>query len=247
MPIDVQRCAAVVLEQGFCILRGQFPAAVIREFREAFAPLLREYAAANADGPNRGPARHYIPLPLRPPFSDRRVLFDPDVLAISRKLLGQDMTFAQYATDTPSKGSTHQDVHCDLPPLFPEEPDLWHPPHVLAVNFSFVPVTPENGPFEVARGSHRLPREVTLRRINAGELPLEPVYLDVGDVMIRDPRCLHRGTPNQTDEPRPVAVIGYERSWVYRPHLDENPIPRETWETLNEEERRLMRKMPRKD
>src|SRR5204862_931770 len=111
------------------------PAELIEVCRPAFEPILTEYVATHVDRPNRGRARHYIPLPFRPPFSDRRLLFDPTILDIAGRLLGQDMTMSQYATDTPMKGSTHQDVHIDLPPLFPEQPDLAHPPGILAVNF----------------------------------------------------------------------------------------------------------------
>src|SRR5262245_26943646 len=118
MPIDTQRCAADVLEQGFCILRGHLPVDVIERCRVAFAPLLESFAAEIAKRPNRGPNRHYIPLPLREPFSDSRLLFDETILAIAEKLVGRDMKLAQYATDTPLKGSEHQPVHCDLAPLF---------------------------------------------------------------------------------------------------------------------------------
>ena len=32
--------------------------------------------------------------------------------------------------------------------------------------------------------------------------------------MIRDVRHIHRGTPNFTDTPRPMVVIGYSRRWL---------------------------------
>ncbi|MBB5508233.1 hypothetical protein HDG35_004514 [Paraburkholderia sp. JPY681] len=32
--------------------------------------------------------------------------------------------------------------------------------------------------------------------------------MELGDVMIRDVRALHRGTPNRTEAPRPMVVIG---------------------------------------
>ena len=34
-------------------------------------------------------------------------------------------------------------------------------------------------------------------------------YIIVGDVMVRDVRGLHRGTPNKTDKARPMVVVGY--------------------------------------
>jgi ectoine hydroxylase-related dioxygenase (phytanoyl-CoA dioxygenase family) len=245
MAIDVNRCVEQIRERGFCLLTGHFPADAIAACREAFEPILREHVAANADRPNRGPARHYINLPLHPPFFERRLLFDPDVLAVAEAILGHDMTLPQYATDTPMKGSVHQDVHSDLPLLFPEEPDHMHPPTVLAVNFPLVRITRDNGPFEIAAGTHRLPREDALQRIREGQIPLEPLYMEIGDVMIRDPRCLHRGSPNATDEPRVMVVIGFERGWLHREQVGREPVPPEIWESLNDRERTLLRKMPR--
>ena len=67
--------------------------------------------------------------------------------------------------------------------------------------------------------------------------------LAAGDVMIRDVRGLHRGTPNKTDEPRPMCVIGYSRRWLHRPEVNIR-IPRATYETLSERGRQLLRFNP---
>lgn len=47
-----------------------------------------------------------------------------------------------------------------------------------------------------------------MRRIKAEEIKLEPITMQLGDVMIRDVRGLHRGTPNRTATPKPLVVIG---------------------------------------
>lgn len=73
-----------------------------------------------------------------------------------------------------------------------------------------------------------------------GEIKLEPILLKLGDVMIRDVRGLHRGTPNRTDEPSPMVVIGYSRRWLFRPEVNIR-IPRATWEQLSERARFLLR------
>jgi hypothetical protein len=68
--------------------------------------------------------------------------------------------------------------------------------------------------------------------------------MELGDVMIRDVRALHRGTPNTTDEPRPMVVIGYSRSWYFRPevHID---VPVDVEARLSARAKRLLRYMPR--
>ncbi len=116
-------------------------------------------------------------------------------------------------------------------------------PFQLAVNFPLVDVTPENGPFEVARATHMLSKEEGLRRIESGASRLEPVLMRAGDVMIRDVRGLHRGTPNRTGEPRPMVVIGYSRRWLFRPEVSIR-VPRAALPKLSERARLLLRFNP---
>jgi hypothetical protein len=79
-----------------------------------------------------------------------------------------------------------------------------------------------------------------LALIESGARELEPICLAAGDVMIRDVRGLHRGTPNTTDEPRPMVVIGYSRRWLFRPEVSIN-IPRAVWETLSPASKQMLR------
>ncbi len=204
---------------GHVVLRDHFPRATLQAWAEAFKPMLEHYLAHNAGAEeNRGSQRHYVTLPFRAPFADPAIYEDEAVLTLVEHLVGKDPVMVQLATDTPLLGSDYQDVHRDTPPLFPE----WGqetPAYQLAVNFPLVDVTREMGPFEVARGTHRMAKEQGLALIEKGEIALEPVLLDLGDVMIRDVRALHRGTPNRTTTPRPMVVIGYSRKWLYRPEV----------------------------
>ena len=232
-----------IREEGFCVLRNLLPVDALDACRIAFDPILSDYIANLKEPSNRGPNRHYIPLPLTPPFYHPG-FFDNDAIhAILEAILGPSYAIVQYASDTPLKGSVYQDVHADLPPLFFEEPDHLHPVHVLAVNFPLIDVTPEHGPFEVARRTHLMPRTETLKRLQDGEIPFEPLLMNAGDVLVRDPRCLHRGTPNVTDTPRPVAVMAAQRSWMWRGDqlLQDSPITRKLWESLSEREQRCLR------
>jgi ectoine hydroxylase-related dioxygenase (phytanoyl-CoA dioxygenase family) len=236
---EIEGFAEQAIQDGFCVLPGHIAAETIRAWGEHFAPLLEQHIAREGHLQNRGPERYYVTLPFDAPFADESVFCDADVLAVVEKLVGEDFTMVQLATDTPLVGSDYQDVHRDAPPLFPE----WGqetPAFQLAVNFPLVDVTPENGPFEVARGTHRMSKEEGMRMIESGERPLEPICLKAGDVMIRDVRGLHRGTPNRTDVPRPMVVVGYSRRWLFRPEVSLR-IPRHVWETLSPRSRQMLR------
>jgi hypothetical protein len=239
---EIEQFTREVLDEGFCVLPEHFAAAKLEAWREAFAPLLETHIAREGHLQNRGPARYYVTLPFVEPFAEPEFYEDEDVLAIVRALVGAEAAMCQLATDTPLLGSDYQDIHRDALPLFPET-GRETPPFQLAINFPLVEVTAENGPFEVARRTHMSSKEEALRRIESGEAKLEPVMMRLGDVMIRDVRGLHRGTPNHTAEPRPMVVIGYNRRWLYRPEVSIR-IPRQTFETLSEQARYLLRYNP---
>jgi hypothetical protein len=61
--------------------------------------------------------------------------------------------------------------------------------------------------------------------------------------MIRDVRHIHRGTPNLSDTPRPMVVIGYSRRWLFRPEVNIR-VPRETLARLPERAQRWLRFNP---
>ena len=76
--------------------------------------------------------------------------------------------------------------------------------------------------------------------LESGATKLEPFPMALGDVMIRDVRGLHRGTPNRSDVPRTMAVIGYSRKWLRRPEVSV-AIPDATWEQLSPRARHMLR------
>jgi hypothetical protein len=80
-----------------------------------------------------------------------------------------------------------------------------------------------------------------LRAIEAGDIPLHRVPLEIGDVLIRHPWALHRGTPNKTDTPRALATIRYVRRWYADASREVEHVPRATWESLTAEERSVLR------
>ena len=237
---EIEKAVQEVHEEGFTILKSLLPEELVRKCSEAFMPILEDFVREHADDPNRGTARHFIVLPFESPFNDPVIYENDTILAVVENIIGDDAALGSYATDTPLEGSVYQEFHSDMSNLFPGS-DLFLPTHIVTVNFSFVDVTAENGPFEVARGTHRMPKEEALRRIESGQIQEEPLFMQVGDVLIRDPRCLHRGTPNRTASPRPVAVIAYARPWF---RFDRTWISKSEYERMSERGKRLLRFIP---
>jgi len=231
--------AAEFHRDGFVVLRQLFDPVKLREWSAQFAPLLARHIKRESNSPNRGNNRYYVTLPFSGCFADPAMFENDTVLAVVERIVGRSMVMCQLATDTPLQGSDFQDLHRDTPPLFPEE-GIETPSFQLAVNFPLCDVTLDNGPLELVRGTHRLSREQSLALLANGERKLEPLTMQLGDVVIRDVRQLHRGTPNRTDVPRPMVVIGYSRAWLFRPEVSIR-VPRSVHAGLSGRARSLLR------
>ena len=241
-PTEARAHADEVRATSLTLLRGLIPVATIDAWNAAIQPLLRAAVAREGDNPNRGAHRYYVTLPFQDLWADPGVIDNDAVMAVVEELVGADGVMCQLASDTPLAGSDYQDLHRDTQLLFPES-GVETPPYQLAVNFPLVDVTPENGPMEYAPGTHMLSKADGMAKVASGEIPLVPAYMARGDVMIRDVRHIHRGTPNRTGAPRPMVVIGYSRRWLFRPEVSIR-VPAEVLVGLPERARRWLRHNP---
>lgn len=239
---QISQFVSDAMRDGFCVLKSHFSKEKIQKWREASLPFLVKQMEIEGTKTSRGANRYYVTYPFLEPFADPAVYEDPDILAIVEELVGKDFVMCQLASDTPVKGSDYQNIHRDCPPLFPESSEET-PMYQLAMNFPLIDVTPENGPLEIIRGTHMMSRETGLGLLESGKVQIEAVSLKAGDVMIRDVRTLHRGTPNTTSDPRTMVVIGYNRYWLNRPEVSIQ-IPREQFENLSESAKHMLRNNP---
>ena len=231
-----------IQDKGFCVLQEHFARSLIDAFRDAFWPILLAYLDTHLHTSNRGPHRHFLPVPFHPPCFVPEFFFDHDVLTIVRTLMDDRIVADQWGCDVPLRGSDYQVVHADYQrPLFPEAPNLTLPAHVLVVSFGLVRITAANGAIEIAPRTHRMLRKEALRAVETAEIGMQPVPLEIGDVLIRHPWALHRGTPNTTDTPRALVSVRYVRRWYADESRDVDSLPHRVWESLSPEQRSIMR------
>jgi Phytanoyl-CoA dioxygenase (PhyH) len=229
-------------ERGYCILREHFDRPLIDACRNAFWPVLLAYLETHGHEPNRGPHRHFLPMPFRPPCFVPDFFFDNHVLRVVRGVMDDRIVADQWGCDTALRGSGYQGVHVDYQrPLFSEAPDLSLPAHVLVVSFGLVRIAPENGPIEIAPGTHRMARKEALQAVESGRIGMQPVPMEIGDLLIRHPWALHRGSPNTTDTPRALVSIRYVRPWYADSSREVESIPDAVWDSLTPAQQRVMR------
>ena len=230
-----------IQRNGYTVLGEHFARPTIEACRKAFWPVLA-YLKIHDGEPNRGPHRHFLPMPFEPPCFAPAFFFDTEVLSIVHGVMDDRVVADQWGCDVPLRGSDYQGVHVDYQrPLFAEAPELSLPAYMLVVSFGLVRITPDHGPIEIAPGTHRMPRNEALRAVESAEIEMQPVPLEIGDIIIRHPWALHRGTPNTTGTPRALASIRYVRHWYADDSREVNSIPRAVWKSLTSEQRCVMR------
>ncbi len=241
-PIEsVRNAIGEFQDRGYCVLRKHFPPSLVETCRKAFWPRLLAYLDGG-QASNRGPHRHFLAMPFEPPCFTPQFFFDSGVLSIVRGLMDERIVADQWGCDAPVRGSEYQELHVDYQrSLFAELPDLVLPAYAVVVSFGLVRIGREHGPIEIAPGTHRMTRADGFGAVTAGEVDLEAVLLEPGDVLIRHPWALHRGTPNLTDTPRALATIRYVRRWYADASRDVEGIPRATWQSLTAEQQNVMR------
>jgi hypothetical protein len=72
-----------IQENGYCLLRNRFSRDLISACREGFWRILLDYLDDHRETPNRGPHRHFLPMPFTPPCFAPEFFFDNEVLASS--------------------------------------------------------------------------------------------------------------------------------------------------------------------
>jgi hypothetical protein len=235
---EIDQLATDLDRDGVCVVRALFEPALIESWANAFGVLFGERHGRPGALAARDQGRFYSTLPWTEPFADPQVFANRAITGIIERVMGTDFVLVQMGADTPLHGSEYQDLHRDHLPLFSEDHPT--PLFALAVNFPLCDVTEDNGPFQMARGTHRTPRSVALAQLAAGERALESFHMRAGDVIIRAPIALHRGTPNRTPRPRPMIVFGYVRRWLHTPHLHLK-VPRAAYERLSPTVRQMLR------
>ena len=181
-------------------------------------------------------------MPFEPPCFVPEFFFDTQVLSIVHRVMDDRVVADQWGCDVSLRGSDYQGIHADYQrPLFAETPNLSLPAYMLVVSFGLVRIVPENGPIEIAPRTHRMPRMEALQAVEAGEIEMQAVPLEIGDVLIRHPWALHRGTPNTTDIPRALVSVRYVRRWYTDDSREADSLPHSLWESLSPEQRNMMR------
>ena len=152
------------------------------------------------------------------PYIFPDVVANPIVEHVSITLLGEGAFNGFYNGNTNTPGSTQQSLHMDTGHLWPNlNPS--HPAASVVVNIPMIDVTEERGAIELWPGTH-LVGDVPLDEVaeEAQRKVRPPVrgITEKGDILMRDMRLWHRGTPNLSNKHRHMIALVHYASWLHR-------------------------------
>ena len=257
-PADVERATTLFHRDGFVAVRDALPAEQLDRLRAAAHEVVDQLVAADPDGSIGGGAGG---LPHRYSFggtSASRHMFHrsewcelidlPTTTPILTSIFGSpDYLAYGCGGDLALPGAIeYQGLHSDNVWTELHDPvggvsmrDL--PVPVVHINFPLVDLTPENGPIRQIPGTQRSRAPIPSLIDEPEWMRLSTVCpLPAGSAIIRDARTWHGGTPNLSNEVRPMPNVEYMAPW-FRSDAIVRALAYDTWKTLSPHARRITR------
>ncbi len=242
---EVNRAVEIFNRDGFVALSGTLNEEQLAYAQEGARRVLDEQLAATPlEQANRGYARYSFGSQVHHP--EWAMLVDlPTVLPVLDAIWGEeDYTCSGGGGDYSHPGAKIQHLHSDLGDVL-KDPlgqvsvyDL--PSPFIVVNFLMTDFAEINGAIRFVPGTQRT-------RLRPPSLEDEPehwrnsiVCAPAGTALLRDVRCWHGGTANNSDAPRIMTSAGYFAAW-FRRDASDGVLPLERYRELSDRGKRLCR------
>ena len=210
-PALIEVAQGLFEDNGVLVVQNLFSNKFIARLYQAFVACYQSYFADQdyADALKVGDKRRMLTLNFQTPFNDPNLWGNPFLLYLMRGLLGSEFVLGSLGAVISLPGAEHQHIHRDHPALFEEEGlDLNLPSFAITVVVPLIDLTPETGSTRVWKGSHRLPH-CQDSNLETSHVPFVPT----GSCYLMDYQLLHGGTPNVSNQVRPILYLTYYRSW----------------------------------
>ena len=242
---EVERAAAVFHRDGFVPIGDALDPEELAFAQSGAARVIaRQMAETPLEQANRGHARYSFGPQLHHPEWVQLVEL-ATVLPILEAIWGsRDFICSGGGGDYSAPGAKEQHLHADMgdPLKDPLNQVTIHdvPTPYIVVNFLMVDFRKANGAIRFVPGTHRTRQPVPSLEEEPARMKESILCAPAGTAIIRDVRCWHGGTANDSDEIRPMTSVGYLAPWFRLPDLSPS-LPRKLYETLSSRGRELTR------
>jgi len=222
---------------GIIGLKGAFSREWVQALREDMDAAYVEALKRPGGAVGRGPKRHYVEIHPEDIRGFIDLVTHPWVVFVCETVLGADYRIVEIGFDVPNPGAETQPWHRDFPA--PPETAIGRRLNSLAFNITGVDVIEAMGPFEIAPGT----QWDDDAEFEHGQFPPKALYPryesraqykmpQMGDISARSAITIHRGTPNRSNEARPVLVLGVDAPDARNAERHDLQITRRFWATL---------------
>ncbi len=195
---------------GTLVIKQAFDVNLIQTMHAAFMEHYQRYLTnkRHADALHVGDKRFMVTVALEAPFDNPSLYGNPFVAPILKTLLTRHYLLRGFGAVVSLPGAKAQHVHRDFPGLFPETPiDAMLPCFAITLIVPLIEANETTGTTLVWPQTHRMSLE------KAAEVKPEMPILELGDCLLNDFRLVHGGSPNNSDQVRPILYNLYTRPW----------------------------------
>jgi hypothetical protein len=222
---------------GIIGLKGAFAREWVQALREDMDAAYVEALKRPGGVVGRGPKRHYVEIHPEDIRGFVDLATHPWVAFVCETMLGREYKIVEIGFDVPNPGAEMQPWHRDFPA--PEETVVGRRLNSLAFNITGVDVIEAMEPFEIAPGT----QWDDASEFEHGQFPPKSLYPryearaqykmpQMGDISARSAITIHRGTPNRSDQARPVLVLGVDAPDAHNAERHDLQITHRFWATL---------------
>jgi hypothetical protein len=237
----LELCTEMFGKYGVLQMNNVFNTEVLRRCHAAFIEKYERYLEnkRHDDALRIGDRRFQVTIDLTPPFDHDSIFSNQLVLPLLSMLLGKAIVIGAYTSSMSLPGAKTQDVHKDHKALFPEQEELGKlPSFAISVMIPLIDIDERVGTTRVRKGSHHLTTP------ESRNLPTQSPLVDLGSCYLMDYRLTHYGQANQSEVPRPIINIVYQRAWFqdYMNFKKQPPIrvSSERFEALSDSQKELL-------
>ncbi len=240
---DIARVMSGLYGDGIISCTGAFRREWVHALREDIERHFAQAVQRPGGTVGRGPQRYYSEIHPEDIRGFVDLVTHPWVTTVCEAILGPDYRIVEIGYDVPLPGAAFQPWHRDFPA--PEATLVGRRLNSLAFNITAVDVTEAMGPLEIAPGTQwddpsefadgMFPPESLFGRY---EERVQRKMPQMGDISARSALTIHRGTPNRSDQSRPVLVLGVDAPDARNAERHDLQLTRDFAETVPEEGRR---------
>ena len=247
-PCAVERAAAIFHRDGFVCVENPLSAEQFLAVKaDAEKVMQQQQEEFGLEHMNRGFARHSFGMQLA--HWGWCILVDlPTILPIVDAIWNSDdYTCTGAGGDYSLPGARIQHLHADMGDFFSDPWGVCNektpPTPFIVVNFAMVDFTVENGAIRFVPGTHRSPASIPKLEEEPERMRTSHLCAPANTAIIRDVRCWHGGTANDSDHKRPMTSVGYHAPW--RRAAEAKELPRAHYQRLSTRGQRLCRHLVR--